>query len=615
MRHEVGLSAAKGGGPRQGPAASLLTLSGFLQQFRREHRGSSTLSELWSQLNGPRKVEVAIELNARARAQLLPLSQEAARAVDGLVTAGDVATVRDLLPLVRGVSPAATPTLNRLTFINDETVRRYADLLLAEANGPNEATLPVLVYWLGAIDEPDDRARFRAAVALHGENTGYPLLRVTRLGPQTLEEVARLRSENCATNPQSALPLTWFFERVEHDDPAALAAWFNLPGEAPPEVRSVRRSIHHLRPNCWPAFLEGLRSPSEETRRDLFYSLATIAWQKRLPEPVWREVYPIITAWHDSWLDSERFEPNEAAVLGEIVLKISAASRGSVADAVADAVAAFDARIGPLSKMLIGTADEVREGLSRLGACHFAGPHLDTEVAAVAVQVEKVPRALSVLVRWLNRSLRDGVNEADTGGYTFTKSNLLLLTAASAERIPGQFLQDSAGLTDFPERLSRAASLHNTFTGRRAALILLSLLRRVSPSAVRALRDGLRDVADVQVAALKSVASYREIDEKHLDLICKDLGHASPAVRHTTGQLLLAVARNVYLEPAVGRSIGQTLARTVLEAERRREVYALERSDIGYVIRHLGRLDQLLHEVLIELSGVADSGQLKREAR
>ncbi len=128
------------------------------------------------------------------------------------------------------------------------------------------------------------------------------------------------------------------------------------------------------------------------------------------------------------------------------------------------------------------------------------------------------------------------------------------------------------------------------------------------------MRSGLADVGPVQTTAIESISRYRDVDRALLDELVGDLvGAPSAAAAYATGLALAALARNLYRPQEERDAILAALASAVDHPRCQREVYLLLREKSpgtsAESIRHVGRLDQTFHEVLIELNGTIDLGR------
>lgn len=244
----------------------------------------------------------------------------------------------------------------------------------------------------------------------------------------------------------------------------------------------------------------------------------------------------------------------------------------------------------------------LRAQLAAVGSIQFESANHRQMIAKAAEQVDEEPAILDSLVAWLADWLEGDLHDRDV--FFYKGSDLLAVTVAAAERHPVRFLKASAARSKLAQGIAEAAAQHNTFTGRQAALVLLSHLHRIHRHSLSALQAGLRDVVDVQEIVLQTVDRYREIDEKLLPELLEDLRDPSPAVAYTTSRMLASLARNTRLPASVRKAVIEALAGALETPESRRTVHVLVRDATeGTKIEQRGNLDETYFRLLSELVG------------
>ncbi|HSK78518.1 MAG TPA: hypothetical protein VLQ45_18835 [Thermoanaerobaculia bacterium] len=285
-------------------------------------------------------------------------------------------------------------------------------------------------------------------------------------------------------------------------------------------------------------------------------------------------------------------------------------------------------RAGVTAKELLAwTGDErlVLEGLIYACSYHFIGPDFRRAVQnAATFLVESADRRtvrggedlFAAVVRRLDAVLAGEESWIRDAEEVY---RLLPVVAAAAERMPATFSALGGQLgRSFVQRLQNAALLVSSFPCREAAIVLLSLLRDLDASILPALRATLYDVPYVRSAALRSVERLRDIRLEALDeLLARLVEDPSPLGRYAVSRVLTTMARNPRLEPAVRRpvrnKVQKALAQALRDPRSQRHVYLLEQSDsLAFRIRHLGRLDHLFHQALLELSVLDVQGRSQR---
>jgi hypothetical protein len=173
----------------------------------------------------------------------------------------------------------------------------------------------------------------------------------------------------------------------------------------------------------------------------------------------------------------------------------------------------------------------------------------------------------------------------------------LAFTAAAAEVAAAAFARRAD-----PDRLEtlliRAVDDADSFNARRFALTALSHLRRVTPGVISALQRALRDVSPVQRDALLAVRRFRHIQGDLVQPLLAGLADDSAAAAYAIARCLETLARTEAANAAQRQAIQHAFAAAIRLPSNQREVYILENT----TITHLGRLDQLLHQMLVSLS-------------
>ncbi len=474
---------------------------------------------------------------------------------------------------------------------------------------------PTLPDLLERLDGMDDRCRYRTVLALHGDRSVTRHRRsVRRLGRGALERLAREWLDRRDDEPRLAVVLLWTFETVEHDDPQAIESWAALAavgGEAAEEAEVILGEVHTLHPRAWPAVLTALRDGPDRARRALTRSVAVLLGRGCFRAAWWTELEDILpglaeASW-DPGKDGATFLLDGPSVVADAALAAWRAASGLQAVALAER--RYDSARQPWAELFRRPPAAIEETLRAIGRQRLVTERHRARYAAAAERLVETPPVLGLLLGWLDRRLCDHVQDGERDARL--TADLLGVTAATAERLPDTFTGEVRSLPFWQRRLREVAEEGDWFPARQAALTLLALGGRVTEDVLRALRAALRDVAPVQGAAFRSAGRYREIEPGIMEALVEDLGDESPARGLATGRLLAALAKNALLQPEVRRRILQALAAAVCHPGSRREVHRLA-EDVpapGYRaerVERLGRLDQLLHRLLIEVSGMWD---------
>lgn len=539
--------------------------------------------------------------NLRTAVDELQLSTGVVQFVEEALKSDDHEVVAALISKFQKLDASTIAIAEQCLNSKHETVKRYGALLLAEAGKFSPQVMAPLVSWLERDAEGDDLGRHRAAIALHGTGGGEPRITVTQVGKETLFLAHKLQDRLLGINPQVAQVLTWFHERIVHDDRQLLQECI-ARCEADPNdaiARPVLKRICRVEPLAWPVILGALESSSAVVQTSLFYALTSISVKKNLPDRHWPAIYNALSRWNS--LEHMQFVTDEPDLL--VTAAYAAANaRTDVADV---AMTTYLAGLKSVGNLLNESSDQLRTSLLGLGNTHYVGTDWNLKLRQAASKFDRNKPAFSTLLEWLAALLQEDPNDPpDTSPYLYMRSNLLSLSAIVARRLPEQFQKAAARLDGLPALLLEVVRHHHTFTGREAAISLLGYLRKVDCLTIEALRRSLIDVAPVQNAALAAAAELREFQNEVLPELEANCQHVSANVRYVTAQLMLALSRNVYLDPSLSGVLGGMLAKSVSEQRHDDEVYLLEETDWNFRIRNVGRLEAALHKALIQISGV-----------
>ena len=341
---------------------------------------------------------------------------------------------------------------------------------------------------------------------------------------------------------------------INYDSPAAIREWVAQCSR--PEANSIiaehiLSTIYSLSDSAWPAMLECLAEGNRAARRALILSLCGMACLKnRIPDQ-W--VRPLIESLRR--LDPTEFEdllvlPNTVASgLGR---QLPPTTPGSDSNGekttppptiphsaeVVSAAAIVVAEHGPavdlaeeadreLRKEVIAFADILNydnnvliSWMASVGGNAFTWVDgSDDEAQQAADTIKNRPEALRVLVHWLIHTLSVGEWESR---WLPKAEALLRVTAAVTMEMPAAFAKMAVD-TRLEPLLIRAVERQADRYGRRAAVVLLSHLRRVTPGVVKAFLFALRDDRFVQEAAIQSTERFQEVRPDALSLLLTSL--------------------------------------------------------------------------------------------
>lgn len=513
------------------------------------------------------------------------------------------------LKQVEAPSPDTLPILRGWQSTQDNPIRSYCSLLLAELGVISRLTVGDLVELLAT--SSDDRLRYRIANVLYvPSGRREPKIRVSTLGSDSLEALAKKTKE--PRNVATRLSVKWSFEHIIHDDGKALQTWIHqldTQGEriasAAKLILSSINEIDQLDPRAIiRAVLAGMCG-SLATRQALSRSLCILLARDRLPDSHWQDVRALISKTHGECLGAIPAIEDLCMELAQ-ALNAHAATKGKPQQFSA----AFKEKARPLHTWATKPPEQLKVSLARIGENLLAGPRF-TQRIATAAKLMNTSAVMKLMLEMLE--LPEICSPSPQDDLYHFASELLSLLAASVEAYPDLFdgvLNDKANhrlCASLATNLPLIAQTHSTFTGRQSALVLLGYLRKVTPEVCMALTAAMHDVPQVQYIALASIERYREIDGKLISQLAPMLSAESAVTAYMGARLLYYLAQNEYLESERRDSVIKVLRAAALQPKNQRDVYVFEESSGtgNCQIRHVGRLDQQLLRIVDELTGTA----------
>ena len=512
----------------------------------------------------------------------------------------------DLLTALEGLDGVEAGAALAALGLGALTLSLRRELEAPRSSGGEPGDEPDLLLALEQLDAADDRTRFRAALALHHDLSPRRRPRSARsLGPTVLERLARAWLDGRDRAPRRAQVAAWALEQIEHDDSLALAAWTTrLASREPgaPEAEVLLGSIESLHPVAWPAFLHGLREGSLPVRRASIRSLCRLLARDRLREEQWSDVAPLLRDLAPAAGEDVFLSDPPAAIVDALRAAWEKLGREVSEDLPALAEQALSRRLLPLNHGFQKDPATARDLFREAGRVRLASRRAHRQILSSAGRLAAEPALVAPLLAWLCERLGRGAVDSP---FAPVDGDLLATAAAVAERLPAVYRAAAGALPDLSRRLAEAAELHDTFPGRRAAVVLLARLGRLTPDSFAALCAGLEDVAEVQAAVLGSLDLYREVESEVLPRLCEALEEPSALQAYAAGRLIAAVGRSADL-PRPGRDgLQEALTRAAAGAGAQREIFLLLPGP-PVRLENAGRLAESFGEALARLSGITD---------
>jgi WD40 repeat protein len=592
--------------PERPELAAALVLAALVHDVLQRGGRPLTAAGLWEALaDGHETARVALE--QRGAAIGLRLSRTAAGALDGLLAAGALETVRSLLRLVQKPGPNVIPYLHRWRAHADAGIRQQANLLLAEAEGLSDHTLPGL---LGLATAADDRSRHRAALALHGATLSWACAtRLSRVGLETVNLLARAWLRYRERDPQLALVLFRTFQQLLYDDPAAvatLAAAVRAGGPNADAAAAGLRLLVNVTLPAWDALLRALGEGDGRTQRAVLEAVFALAANARLPEGSAEQLAAVAPRLDRAALAEWRVLAGGPRVLVQAAaLLLGVVGPGDGRERVAAAMgAAVRDRSVPVVTVLTQPPVVLPPALAGIGLIPYRTQAYEEQVRAATEVVAGNPGLVLILAQRLLHLLAESA--ADVSLLYPERRDLLNVLAAQ----PRQVLAPAVALDGWETLLAGAAARSFFRAARVSALRLLGSGGRLSRTVAESVRLALRDTPEALAAARQLLAEAGSVDDDALGVLAEALADECPSVAWNAAAMLWVLVRNPCLTGEQGRAVAEALAMVAASPRASRAVYALEEASVPergqtLTLRYLGRVGQALRHHLSLPPGAA----------
>ncbi|HEX8065414.1 MAG TPA: TIR domain-containing protein [Thermoleophilaceae bacterium] len=232
----------------------------------------------WEELGDPGRraaaVAALVERGTRVRWELTPA---VARAVDGLLAAGDHGSAAELLPAI--AAPREALAVQPWREGSDRRVADRATLLSVEAGRLDEAAVASVPRLL---EDEDDLVRLRTAVAIAAVargGVGRPRFRYSEIGAGTVAALVRAHRDAAADRPVVASELLWCLEDLIVDSLPVLEASLELLAGEPALRRRLLSELTQVDLQVAPDLLRLAPALSDRELAHLLKSIRGLAQQ------------------------------------------------------------------------------------------------------------------------------------------------------------------------------------------------------------------------------------------------------------------------------------------------------------------------------------------------
>ncbi|MBE9082831.1 NACHT domain-containing protein [Tolypothrix sp. LEGE 11397] len=596
---------------------AVLVLGAIFHDLQSQFSLPHDLGQLWSTLLSTQKAFAIEALRQRGKKDGLLLTQEAIAVLDQLIKEGDIDTVSRLLPLVQSPDYRSVPVLEDWLVDLNPLLKPYIYLLIAEAGKISEQTIPTLIELLRS---SEDRIRYRAALALHGNRSdSMRYLNTSSLGVDVLLELAAQRIELLAENSTLSLVILWTFERIYHNDRQIIETLIQKSKSNTIDTEKalvVLKNINLISPNAWLAFSKELRDGTSEIQGALLHSFCRLLARNSITDQMWQETLPILRDMSSEVLEAFEFVldgPGKLIESASLAREIFKNNAPVVSNITLKAEEIFFAKRQSMFEIMQESEPTILKSLlATVGNLYIVNQAFHDRINSAAAFVEQEPQLLEILIDWLERRLQ--VEPFADDFKRFMAVDLLDVVAACAERLPSTFYNKVFNSSTLQARLLEVVEYHDTFPGRQAALVLLSYFYCVTEETISALKLSSQDVVEVQNVAIQTLDRYREFDADVLPELFDGLLDSSPAVGFMTARILAAIARNVHLEHFEREKIIKAFVEAINDNRSKRDVYLFVKEEVSYnkhiyQIKYKGQLDEIFYEIVTQLSGITNIGK------
>ena len=278
-------------------------------------------------------------------------------------------------------------------------------------------------------------------------------------------------------------------------------------------IKAILKSIECVSPHVWKALLKALHSGPSVVREILLNVVARLVNRNHLDDSQWQEFVKVAGQLDKTQIGSICYQKlGLEAYVDALFTWLSTIKDLHDAESLCQSYLTYVKQycITTMSEILTYPQDSMRKAFVELAKNNiYVFKEYRTRYAkATEARIHSNPKLLIPLILTLNGLLSHGVCDGfeDDG----LRHELLCTLAACSQHLPIAFayfthFENSPianSITDLESNIAIASRMHNTYTGRSAALYLLGMLAHSSSKTVKAIYSALLDVDDVRTAAM-----------------------------------------------------------------------------------------------------------------
>lgn len=592
----------------KGIAATPVVLHALITDLLNMRPSEEVRDDLWERL---------LDLNSRDNILLqmmrlvadndvdgLPFTLKAHATLETLLQRGEIDVVYGLLPHLRSNDSALFPLLRTWVETKPDTeVWRHAGLMLAENGLLDEQTLQCL---LEVLEYGIDVSRYRASLVLHSNNLGIGKhdrkYRASLLGYEILQRLAEAQNRFLRRRrPFLNAVMAWTWNNIAHDNVQALQTSVEKIMGKTHDSAAAYQILSHvdlLEDELFEPFFNLFLEENNTARKALLIAWCTLSgsgkkWgnkQFAVPSSLEDQINMILSTLPMEVQEVTRVIPNRAITVADVIAQF--ANDESKLDELIPL--ANQKLIECTMVMPLTPANNIHEQM------FFNTEKFPGEIYRAAERIVAVPSHLKLLFGWLARELKQNFNDAD---FFYKRATLLAIAGAAAPLAPASVFQliNELGMESL---IADAARYQLVFWGRTGAVHLMAYMRHTPPNFLDALDNILRDVGDVQQAAIKMVENLRYVDEALLPRLIGLLKDESASIAYAAAHILKVIGRNEKTSSENRTAILSALAEAVRSPLAARSVILLEIMGSTTYLRNLTVLEKVYYKAIMDIINI-----------
>lgn len=190
--------------------------------------------------------------------------------------------------------------------------------------------------------------------------------------------------------------------------------------------------------------------------------------------------------------------------------------------------------------------------------------------------------------------------------------------AAGAERLPATFSRKARQSSDYDAKLQQIVHRSKIFTDRMNAITCLGYMRRMGQSCIDAFCVALKDISQVQDAAINSTHRFWETDSMFIQTLSRQMDNETLSAKYAVLKILTSIGTYHKTDPSIRQEIIDVLVSKMNHKEYYGDVYVFRNkityfqkedgtevsTESGENVEYIGLLKNELYRSVLEIAGV-----------